>query len=107
MATEQETKTDQEIKTEQQQVLDKIKEIEAFCCIEFTEEKWQDLTTPNKTLVLACRRFFNWVSIAHSARNDLIKRSSSPHYKKYQDHAKPTVDDMINSWNASGLSQAE
>ena len=84
-----------------------LDEIKAFCCNEMSEEEWRDLTYANKSLVLACRRFFNWVSIAHSARNDLIKRSSDPHYKKYQDHAKPTVDNMINSWNASGLSQAE
>ena len=88
-----------------------LDEIKAFCCNEMPEEEWRALTTPNKSLVLASRRFFNWVSIVYVSNDDVrqrkSKRSSSPNYKKYQDHAKPTVDNMINSWNASGLSQAE
>ena len=95
----------------EEQVKEKIKEIERFACdVDFDENEFQAMTTANKSLVLACRRYFNWASDVTLSKVRQRKKSKRPrprNYFNYSTASKPTVDNMINRWNASDLSQTE
>ena len=108
------------VKTKQQQKIETMtkeifKQVKNFCCREIGRKEWEQMTTANKTLLLACRRYFNWASAAslrQENHNDPWRKSKHPlwgeiNYFNYPTACKPTVDSMINWWKASGLSQVE
>ena len=96
----------------EEQVKEKIKEIERFTCVNMGDDEFQAMTNANKSLVFACRRYFNWAcdftlsKVRHRQRKK-SKRPRPRNYLNYSTASKPTVEWMINRWNASDLSQTE
>ena len=100
------------VKTKQQQKIETMtkeifKQMKNFCCREIGRKEWEQMTSANKTLLLACRRYFNWAGAATLRQENHVNDPRCINYYNYPIACKPTVDSMINWWKASGLSQVE
>ena len=84
-----------------------FKQVKNFCCREIGRKEWEQMTTANKTLLLACRRYFNWAGAATLRQENHVNDPRCINYYNYPIACKPTVDSMINWWKASGLSQVQ